>query len=968
MAKNPRLHEVAKALGLQAKQLMADLATQGHELKTHMASLEADVLSLLKKKYPDLEKLLAESKKDKAEKAPAKPKAKKPSSKKMVTQRSKAQAVKKDEVVETAEKLGRPKVEIVEKEGESVEQKVMKGGIIRRRRVETPVATPEPASAVKPAEQPSAVETKEIFQKEVPQEEVLETPSVTAQAIEATEAEEIIDESEAALSEVAVETETLAEATTQPETEAKADLEDPAASAKPKVEETKGIQEIKVERPSSTRAFEAPRSSGRNLSAPRRLKVVIESTSPPTPRPAPTFRRKEAAAAIPPKSLKPAPAAAEPKRAEAESAEKEAAKKKPAAFKNWNAPKVTRKDLIGMTEEVEISRMGTGRKMRRNAPRVEKKTKITTPGQSKRKIKIEQEITVADLADRMGVKAADVVRKLISMGQMVSAHQMIDFETAVLIASEYEYEVQNVAKTAESLIQGDVSETTFEEGSETRAPIVTIMGHVDHGKTSLLDYIRKSKVAAGEAGGITQHIGAYQIIFNKKPITFLDTPGHEAFTKMRARGASATDIVILVVAADEGVKPQTLEALAHAKAAKVPILVAINKMDKPEAQPDRVMQELAGHELVPEEWGGETIFSKVSAHTGQGVPELLEMILLQAEILDLKANSSRPAKGIVIESRLDKGKGPVASVVITNGTLNQGDPVVCSLSYGKVRAMFDDSGNQIKSAGPSVPIEILGFDTVPEAGEIFQAVSEEGVARKASDLAIQQKRQDEQRRAARISLEEMYKKMKAGEVHELRVILKADVQGSLEAIADSLEKIQHKDVKVQVVFKAVGGISESDVSLAAASGALIVGFNVRPTNQAKQMAAHENIQIKVYSIIYELIDEIKLAMQGLLAPIIKEQVLGQAEVRDVFNLSKVGMIAGCYVKSGKILRGSMARLIRDSVVIYDAKIVSLRRFKEDAREVAEGFECGIRIENYTDVKAGDIIECYEKVEMKAALG
>lgn len=960
MAKNPRLYEVAKALGLQAKQLMVDLAAQGYELKTHMASLEADALGWLKEKHPDLDKLLGASKKEKAEKSTAKPKAKKPSSKKMVTQRSKAQATKKDEPVEAAEKLGRPKVEIVEKEGESVEQKVMKSGIIRRRRVEAPAATPEPAVAEKKAEQLAEIEAEKSTHEEGLDQVVVSGP--------ASKPKEPVDEEAVVMSGEGLEAAVTTEVSSKPEKEKEASTEDLTPSAKPKVEETKKVQEIKMERPSTTRAFEAPKPSGRNLSAPRRLKVVIESTSPPAPRSAPSFRKKEASSVVASRPSKQTSTAVPPKRAEGESPGKDAAKKKPAAFKNWNAPKVTKKELIGMTEEVEISRMGTGRKMRRNVPRVEKKTKITTPGQSKRKIKIEREITVSDLADRMGVKAADVVRKLISMGQMVSAHQLIDFDTAVLIASEYEYEVQNVAQTAESLIEGDVSETTFEEGSEPRAPIVTIMGHVDHGKTSLLDYIRKSKVAAGEAGGITQHMGAYQIVFNKKPITFLDTPGHEAFTKMRARGASATDIVILVVAADEGVKPQTLEALAHAKAAKVPILVAINKMDKPEAQPDRVMQELAGHELVPEEWGGETIFSKVSAHTGQGVPELLEMILLQAEILDLKANSSRPAKGIVIESRLDKGKGPVASVVITNGTLNQGDPVVCSLSYGKVRALFDDSGRQIKSAGPSVPVEILGFDTVPEAGEVLQAVSEEGVARKASDLAIQQKRQDEQRRAARISLEEMYKKMKAGEVHELRVILKADVQGSLEAIADSLEKIEHKDVKVQVVFKAVGGISESDVSLAAASGALIVGFNVRPTNQAKQLAVHENIQIKVYSIIYELIDEIRLAMQGLLAPIVKEQVLGQAEVRDVFNLSKVGIIAGCYVKSGKILRGSMARLIRDSVVIYDAKIISVRRFKEDTREVAEGFECGIRIENYTDLKAGDIIESYEKVEMKAALG
>ena len=507
-----------------------------------------------------------------------------------------------------------------------------------------------------------------------------------------------------------------------------------------------------------------------------------------------------------------------------------------------------------------------------------------------------------------------------------------------------------------------------ESAGVTRPPIVTVMGHVDHGKTSLLDYIRKAKVVAGEAGGITQHIGAYQVVQNGKKITFIDTPGHAAFTAMRARGASLTDIVILVVAADEGVKPQTLEALAHAKAAKVPVIVAINKMDKADANPDRVIQELSNHQLVPEEWGGDTMFVRVSAHTGDGMTDLLERILIQAEVLDLKANPQRNAKGIVIESRLDKGKGSVATIIVQTGTLKVGSPIVSGSAFGKVRAMFNDQGKMIQEAGPSVPVEILGLDAVPAAGDLLTEVNEDAIARRASELSQLAKKKADALKSSRMSLEDMYKKMQAGDVSELRVILKGDVQGSVEAIADSLLKITHEKVRVSVLFKAVGAITESDVDLAAASGALILGFNVRPTAQAKAQATHENVQIKTYEIIYELLDEVKLAMQGLLAPIIKENTLGMAECREVFTVSKVGPIAGCFVKQGKITRNGHARVLRDSVVVYTTKIGSLRRFKDDAKEVAEGFECGIRLDNFTDLKPGDIIECFETIETRQAVG
>jgi len=625
---------------------------------------------------------------------------------------------------------------------------------------------------------------------------------------------------------------------------------------------------------------------------------------------------------------------------------------------------LTKKDLLGMVEEVEITRP-LGRRPKKAAQRIERKsTQITTPGASKRKIRIEDEITVADLANSMGVKASEVIRKLLSMGQTTTIQQKLDFETASLLAGEYNYEVQNVAETVETILESDRAD---DGAMEHRAPIVTVMGHVDHGKTSLLDYVRKTRVAAGEAGGITQHIGAYQAEHNKKKLTFIDTPGHAAFTSMRARGASLTDIVVLVVAADEGVKPQTLEALAHAKAAEVPVIVAVNKIDKPEANPDRVTQELSNHGLVPEQWGGDTIYAKISALTGAGIPELLDSILLQAELLDLKADPNRLAKGIVIESRLDKGKGPVATVIIQTGTLRLGSPIVSGSTFGKVRALFDDQGRAAEAAGPSMPVEVLGFDSVPSAGEVVNSASEDAIAKKASELATLARKKQDALKNSRMSLEDMYKKMQTGEVSELRVVLKGDVQGSVEAIAESLEKIKSDKVRVNILYKAVGGISESDVDLAAASGALIFGFAVRPTAQAKAAAQQENVQIKTYDIIYELLDEVKLAMQGLLAPIIKENVLGQAEVREVYNITKVGTVAGCFVKTGKIIRNSQGRLIRDQVVIYTARIISLKRFKEDTREVLEGFECGIRLENFTDIKVSDVIECFETIEMAQAV-
>lgn len=964
-----RLHEVAKALGSTAKALMMELEKLGYTYKTHMAVLEEKALEALHKKHPSLkEKLnaLAQAAAE-APTEPKKPRATKAKASKVVTSRTKKTT--KPEETEPSEPSG--SVAFVQREeGQAgtvtLEQKVVAGGVLRRRRVEgIPTPPPPPMEVVSPSQ----------VEETLPEPEVLEpVSSEPAEEIAESRAEEAAP---AQQKPTALPVEPAAEAPPVIRRKAVEPTEvqsPPPAASSPSPQTPPPAPVVPKEIPKVVPSFLAP-ASGRNLSSPSRLKII--ETPPPSAVPARPVVRPAASSAKPVTDDKkrpvrpgttPPPAAP---RTATETTERDTAvvKKKPAFGRGAEeaASRLTKRDLMGMIEEVEVTRP-MGRRMKKPAKVERKQTQITTPGASKRKIRIDTDITVADLADRMGMKASDVIRKLISLGQMATIHQRLEFDTASLIASEYGYEVQNVAESAEQMIQAAAEKEEDVGSLELRAPIVTIMGHVDHGKTSLLDYIRKTRVAAGEAGGITQHIGAYQVLHNSKPITFIDTPGHAAFTAMRARGASITDIVILVVAADEGVKPQTLEALAHAQAAKVPIIVAINKMDKPEANPERVTQELSGHHLVPEEWGGDTMYVKVSAHAGTGIENLLESVLLQAEVLDLKANKERLAKGVVIESRLDKGKGPVASAIIQNGTLSVGSYMVCGPTFGRVRALFDHQGRAIESAGPSTPVEILGFESVPAVGDALNQVSDDSLMRRASELAQLEQKRIEAQKAQRLSLEDMYKKMQSGEVSELRVVLKGDVQGSLEAIADSLLKIKHEKVKVNIIYKAVGAVTESDVDLAVASQAIVFGFNVRPTAQAKQLAQNQGIQIKTYEIIYELIDEVKKAMGGLLAPITKENLLGTAEVREVFTVSKVGPIAGCFVKTGKIQRNANARVIRDNVVVYTSKIASLRRFKDDAKEVAEGFECGIRVEDFSDLKAGDIIECFENIEIRQAVG
>jgi translation initiation factor IF-2 len=580
-------------------------------------------------------------------------------------------------------------------------------------------------------------------------------------------------------------------------------------------------------------------------------------------------------------------------------------------------------------------------------------------------VAIPETLTVAELAQKMSVKAAEVIKTMMTMGSMVTINQILDQETAALVVEELGHKVKLLKEDAiedelglEQEIQGDLA---------NRAPAVSVMGHVDHGKTSLLDYIRKTKVAAGEAGGITQHIGAYHVKTDKGMITFLDTPGHAAFTAMRARGAKATDIVVLVVAADDGVMPQTKEAVQHAKAAGVPIVVAINKIDKPEANPDRVKQELVAEEVVPDDWGGDTQFIPVSAHTGEGIDELLDAILLQSEMLELTAVKDSPGRGVIIESRLDKGRGPVATVLVQSGTLRKGDVLLAGQEYGRVRALLDENGNSVDEAGPSIPVEVLGLSGSPSAGDDAVVVADERKAREVALFRQGKFRDVKLRRQQEAKLENMFTQMAEGELAALNIVLKTDVQGTQEALSDALTKLSNNEVEVKIVASGVGGINESDVNLAMASNAIMIGFNVRADAVAKRIIEEENVDLHYYSVIYDAIEEVKQALTGMLAPEYKEEIIGLAEVRDVFRSPKLGAVAGCMVVEGVVKRNNPIRVLRDNVVIYEGELESLRRFKDDVQEVKSGFECGIGVKNYNDVKVGDHIEVYEQVRVTRTL-
>lgn len=623
---------------------------------------------------------------------------------------------------------------------------------------------------------------------------------------------------------------------------------------------------------------------------------------------------------------------------------------------------VTEEDKYEELAEEEIKKSIKHKKIKKNE---EDEAAEKKPAQKRKDIdivEIGEAISVKELCDKIGKPYNEVIKELIFLGVMAAINQDIDFETAEKLLKKFNIEAVKIDET--STVLEEVDEDSEDTNTEKRPPVITVMGHVDHGKTSLLDAIRKARVTETEAGGITQHIGAYTVTINGEKISFLDTPGHEAFTSMRARGAQITDIVVLVVAADDGIMPQTIEAINHCKAANVPIIVAINKIDRPGANIDRVKQELTEYGLVAEDWGGDTICVPVSAKTKEGLDNLLEMILLTAEMLELKGNPVRHGKGTVIEARLDKGKGPVASLLVQNGTLKVGESIIVGNTYGRIRAMLDDKGNKIKSAGPSIPVEVSGLSDVPSAGDRFYVVKNEKSAREMAETRQQKLREQQLKSSKNVSLEDLYSQIKEGKVKELNIIVKADVQGSAEAMKQSLEKLSTDEVKVRVIHAGVGAITETDITLATASKAIIIGFNVRPETNAIALADKEGIDIKNYRVIYNAIDDVKAAMIGMLEPDLKEVILGRAEIRKTYKISNVGTIAGCYVVSGKLTRSSSIRVIRNGIVVFESTLASLKRFKDDIKEVQTNFECGLSVDKFNDLKEGDIIEAYTMEKVK----
>lgn len=935
-----RVYELARELNLENKALLEKMEAIGIEVKSHMSSLEEAAIKKIK------QALLGK-------KAPK----------------------------------------------EAVEDKRIKPNVIRRRRkpVEPPVEpevaeTPEVSAKEKTKESPPPEETTEEKAVETPEETLEETAEpVLPEAEEPVEADDTVPaDAPSEPSEQDVPAEKLAEeAVTEETTEV-----EPEAEVKTEAE-VESVSELEKEKSSEEEKPEAEKAEEKltPTTAPKRktkkgtpAKIIsmptkpVEPTKPKAPKPETPAQktnkkfvkgiRKKPVDVQQDKTQIPIP----PKTTEPGVKKKNWKKKTDVVVEPVDLKKTKKTKGASRRKEVvegsalydkSFGRSRKGRKKFKSTPAGGgQKTQITTPKAIKRRFKVDDTIVLAELGKRMGIKANELIAKLMGMGMMVTVNQTIDYDTACLVATEFGFELEKATFEEETVIKTAVDAP---DQLLHRPPVVTIMGHVDHGKTSLLDVIRRSKITDFEAGGITQHIGAYHVKHENGDIVFLDTPGHEAFTAMRARGAKVTDIVVLVVAADDGVMPQTVEAIDHARAAGVPIIVAINKIDKPGAEPERIKRELAEKGLAAEDWGGETIFVNVSAKEQIGIDELLEMIILQSEILELKANPNKLATGHIVESRLDIGRGAIATVLVSEGTLHVGDPVVCGMYYGKIRIMYDDMGIQIKEAGPSIPVEIVGLSGVPMAGDELTVMAAEKDAKQVSGHRLQKQRAKELARTSRMSLEKLYEKLMEGEVKDLNLIIKADVQGSIEALKDSLIKLSFDEVKIGVIHSAVGPIRESDISLAAVSNAIILGFNVRPTAKVALIAEEENVDIRYYDIIYNAIKEIKDAMVGLMDAKFEEKVLGEAEVRETFHVPSIGTIAGSYVTSGKMKRGAQVRLIRDGIVTYDGKVATLRRFKDDVKEVIQNYECGILIENYNDIKVGDILECYYLEEVKPTI-
>ena len=851
------------------------------------------------------------------------------------------------------EAVAKVKTVIFGKKEESIEETRVKPTVIRRRRKKVPVeVVPEPTpDVVEAAAEPEAAEEVEESKEAVVEQEPVEAveKAKTVDEKPAEEPEEVEENASEERPAVAVESE----------------QETPAVEEKP-TEQVETPVVLKEKKPKKVAKKAKKEAAAKIIQLP--IKPVEKPPAKTAPKPA---KPKSKVERLP--TRRPA---AKPTDIPSDLPGKETKKKKARlkVDKETEGNKKFLKKKISFRKKSVIEGAALydsgyrTRKPRKGAKgkavATGQKTQITTAKAIKRRIKIDDVIILSELAKRMGIKSNEMIKTLMGMGVMATVNQSIDYDTAVLVAAEFDYEVERAAFEEKEILK---QQADGPEALQERPPVVTIMGHVDHGKTSLLDVIRKSHITETEAGGITQHIGAYLVATENGQIAFLDTPGHEAFTAMRARGAKVTDIVILVVAADDGVMPQTIEAINHSKAANVPIIVAINKIDKANADPERVKRELAENGLTPEDWGGETIFTHVSAKQEQGIDELLELISLQSEVLELKANPDKLAFGHVVEAKIDTGRGPVATVLVQDGTLRNGDPVVCGVHFGKIRAMLDDKGVQVESAGPSIPVEILGLSGVPVAGDEMIALDDERSARQVSMHRVQRQRSMELAQTNRLSLENLFEQMQQGEVKDLNLIIKADVHGSIEALTEALTKLSNEEVKVNVVHSATGTVTESDIPLASVSNAIIFGFNVRPTPKVQAIAAEENVDMRFYSVIYDVIKDVKGAMVGLMESTYEEQILGTADVRDLFHIPKVGTIAGCHVTDGKIERGQNIRVVRDGVVLYEGKNSSLRRFKDDVKEVQAGYECGIGVENFNDIKIGDVLECYYLKEIRPAI-
>ena len=894
-----RVHLLAKELGIETKDLIAQLDKLGMRGRKAQSALEDDEVSRVRAALTALEKPQVHVGEEK---------------------------IVADRMVKSEDEGDR-----ASEARETIVERRVRANVIRRRTSRTEVAPTEPTAApVESAKAPVSEPSPAGFETAAPISPVEPSPSEAESEIET------FDESARA-----------AETPAEPErTPPPSETEVTAPASAPAQPEGRREAVIQAKEPTPQEAPRGARILGR---------IDLKQTMRIEPAPTPVLRRPAGPAPVQPGSR--VPEAEKPQNGTGEQAAG-ADKPKPGRHKR----RVVKKQDVLELREKELRGGGRIPKKKRVLPGKEvRKTEITVPKASKRVIKISEVVTVADLSREMGVKAGEVIKKLMSMGMMATINQVLDADTATLIASEFDHQVENVAFDADSALELEHQVEEQETALLPRSPVVTIMGHVDHGKTSLLDAIRSTHVTAQEHGGITQHIGAYHVEVDGRSVTFLDTPGHEAFTAMRARGAKVTDIVVLVVAADDGVMPQTVEAINHARAAEVPIIVAVNKMDRPDANIEKVKRGLSEHGLVAEDWGGDAVFAPVSAKTHEGIPHLLEMIQLQADILDLKANPNKLARGTIVEAKLDRGRGPVATVLVQEGTLHGGDAFVCGVYYGKVRAMIDDHGHKLESAPPSFPVEIIGLQGVPQAGDSFVAVADEAKARQVAEYRQSKQRESELVKSSKVSLEELYDQIKTGDVKELRVVLKADVQGSVEALSDALSRMSTNEVKLRVIHGSVGGITESDILLAAASNAIVIGFNVRPESKGATLAAKEGVDVRLYTIIYEAVADVRAAMEGMLEPTYREQTQARVEIRQIFNIAGVGTIAGCYVNEGKISRGNIVRLLRDQVVVHEGKLASLKRFKDDVREVAAGYECGLSLEGFQDIKQGDVIEAFERI-------